>query len=434
MFIVILVIVLVIIVLGQLMKINDYSQKLRNKDEANLTEGETKFNAVLAGLFYIALMISSTYLFIVYGGKPGLGESASIQGEQIDTLFAANWALLLFVFYITQTLLFVFAIKYRYNKDRKATFFSHSNRLELIWTIVPTVALAGIIIWGLTVWNRVTAPTENATVIEIYAKQFDWTVRYSGEDNKLGNSDFKMITSKNPLGVVTTNLIDNKQVVWENEILKLEESIENSSLIPDVTVSEMKSKVARLKRQIRRLAPLKAIQTAENDKTAEDDVIVKELYLVKGKTYEFKFRARESIHSAYFPHFRAQMNCVPGMITRTSFTPSITTADKRKEPLIAENFKKINKDRAEKGLEEEEFNYILLCNKICGASHYKMKMIVTVVTQPEFDVWYKKQKSTKNFSKLVGLETKVEKEENPSSIVVDTNQVIVEKIVATAAH
>ena len=234
-FIIILVIVLVLIVLGQLMKINDYSQKLRNKDEADVTEGETKFNAFLAGLFYVVFMISSTYLFIVYGGKPGLGEPASLQGEEIDMLFSANWVLLIFVFYVTQSLLFIFLIKYRYDKNRKATFFSHSNRLELIWTVIPTIALAGIIIWGLTVWNRVTEQSEDATVIEIYAKQFDWTVRYSGEDNTLGNFDFKMISSKNPLGVVTTDLIDSKKEEWENEIKELNHSIDNSSLIPDLS-------------------------------------------------------------------------------------------------------------------------------------------------------------------------------------------------------
>jgi len=404
-FIIILIIVLVIIVLGQLMKMSEFSQKLRNKNEADLTEGESKFNAILFGLFYVALMISSTYLFFAYGAKPGLGKAASVHGESVDFLFTVNWWLLLPVYYITQTLLFFFVIKYRYDKDRKATFFSHSNKLELIWTIVPTVALAGIIIFGLVEWNKITEPPENAKVIEIYAKQFDWTARYSGEDNKLGKSDFKLISSKNPLGIVTTDLIDSRQTEWETEIKELNKKIENSDLIPDASISDMKSKVAKLKRQIRRLEPLRAIQKAENaDLDGLDDVIVKELYLIKGQTYEFKFRARESIHSAYFPHFRAQINCVPGMTTRFSFTPSITTAEKRKEKVIAENFKKINEDRVAKGLEEEEFDYILLCNKICGGSHYKMKMIVTVVeNQTEFDAWYNKQKDKKSFSKIMGL-------------------------------
>ena len=30
----------------------------------------------------------------------------------------------------------------------------------------------------------------SAKYIEIHSKQFGWTARYSGEDNKLGKSDF----------------------------------------------------------------------------------------------------------------------------------------------------------------------------------------------------------------------------------------------------
>jgi cytochrome c oxidase subunit 2 len=34
-----------------------------------------------------------------------------------------------------------------------------------------------------------------------------------------------------------------------------------------------------------------------------------------------------------------------------------------------------------------EFNYILLCNKICGKSHSMMNMPVYVGSQEEFDAW-----------------------------------------------
>ena len=83
-FLIIIVIVLVIITAAQLMKVYEHSSRLRNKDEADVTEGETKFNAGMLLVFYLALMISSTYLFIVYGARPGLGPSASEHGVEID--------------------------------------------------------------------------------------------------------------------------------------------------------------------------------------------------------------------------------------------------------------------------------------------------------------------------------------------------------------
>ena len=40
-----------------------------------------------------------------------------------------------------------------------------------------------------------------------------------------------------------------------------------------------------------------------------------------------------------------------------------------------------------------KFDYILLCNKICGAAHYNMHMKVVVDSQKGFYAWLKKQKA-----------------------------------------
>jgi cytochrome c oxidase subunit 2 len=63
------------------------------------------------------------------------------------------------------------------------------------------------------------------------------------------------------------------------------------------------------------------------------------------------------------------MNCVPGMITQFNFVPKYTTAEMRE---ITGN---------------DEFEYILLCNKICGAAHYNMQMKITVVSEEEYQNW-----------------------------------------------
>ena len=121
---------------------------------------------------------------------------------------------------------------------------------------------------------------------------------------------------------------------------------------------------------IRLLHQMKAKHDSSIDKLAKDDFIVKDtLYLCKGKEYEFNFRSKDVIHSAYFPHFRAQMNTVPGMTTRFKFTPDKTTAEMRVERDV------------------EDFDYVLYCNKICGGSHYKMKMIIVVLEEDAYNVW-----------------------------------------------
>ena len=126
-----------------------------------------------------------------------------------------------------------------------------------------------------------------------------------------------------------------------------------------------------------------------------------------GKEIQFKMRSQDVLHSAYMPHFRAQMNCVPGMITEFAFTPNKTTEQMRMEPEIVSKVRKINEIRdaknkdliaqGEEVLEPYVFDYLLLCNKICGASHYNMQIKIIVETENEFNSWIESQQTFSQF-------------------------------------
>jgi cytochrome c oxidase subunit 2 len=89
---------------------------------------------------------------------------------------------------------------------------------------------------------------------------------------------------------------------------------------------------------------------------------------------KFNFGARDVLHSAYMPHFRAQMNCVPGMPTTFWFTPTITTDEMR----VKTN--------------DPKFDYLLLCAKICGTAHYNMQVKIVVVDDAAYATWLATQK------------------------------------------
>ncbi|MDV7186926.1 cytochrome c oxidase subunit II [Lutibacter sp. TH_r2] len=283
------------------------------------------------GVFFYALMI---FCFVKYSVIL-LPEAASIEGENYDLLYAITMILILVVQAITQFLLFYFSFKYRGIKGRKALFYADSHKLEMIWTVVPAITLAGLVLYGLFVWNDVmdTSDAENPLIVEVYAKQFSWEARYAGDDNELGLANVRNIKGINTMGV-------------------------------DMT-----------------------------DKNALDDVPVRELHLPKGRKVIFKFRSQDVLHSAYMPHFRAQMNCVPGMVTQFAFTPKYTTEEMRLNEETIAKVNGINKIRAEKGEDPYEFDYLLLCNKICGASHYNMQMKIVVQEEADFNAWIKEQKT-----------------------------------------
>ena len=335
------VLVLVAIAIWQMTKIFELSQ-IKAVDSQIANDRDNKYNGYLLFIFLIFIYGITIFSFWKYG-KVLLPEAASAHGGEYDNLMFVSMAIIFFVQTITQALLHYFGYKYRGQKGKKALFYADNDRLEFIWTIIPVIVLAGLILWGLYTWTSIMDinDEDDPLVVELYAQQFNWTARYAGADNVLGGANVRMID------------------IDKANILGLDES----------------------------------------DSYAKDDIIVKELHLPVGRKVNFKMRSQDVLHSAYMPHFRAQMNCVPGMTTQFSFTPTITTAAMRETPDVMAKVERTNEIRAKKaaaGVENSdpwEFDYILLCNKICGKSHYNMQMKIIVEEEEEYNKWLAEQQT-----------------------------------------
>jgi len=383
-FIIVLVVVLAVIAIAQLLRVYEQVSLLKGKKEEDISEKDNHLNANLMLVFMVAFYAFFIWLTVEYGGNNfGKGPAASDIARHSRWLLNINWAILISVFFLTNTLLFVFAWKYYYREDRKATWFPHDNKLELIWTVVPTIVLAVIIVLGLKTWFNVMdkheatddmAFSEQPINVEIMAEQFNFKVRYAGADNKLGQSDYKLITANNAVGVVTTSLIDsslNGIDGFDMKIEDLEGQLKRQrAYLPDWKVEELESKIIRFNRLKRRLMALSEdikTDTSENwDMVAGNDIMDDELFLIKNKRYNFVYRSKDVIHSAYFPHFESQMNMVPGQTTYQGFTPVITTEEMRDT------------------MDNQDFDFVLVCNKICGGGHSGMKAKITVGTRVDF--------------------------------------------------
>jgi len=334
------ILVLIGISVWQIAKIFELSQaKKENTQIAN--DNDNRYNGQL--MFAFLLFIYGITLFSFWKwGEVLLPEAASEHGTEYDNLMWISFAIIFFVQTITQALLHYFAYKYHGKKGQKAFFYADNDRLEAIWTIIPVITLAGLILYGLYTWTDIMSVEENeeALVVELYAQQFNWKARYAGQDGVLGDANVRFLQDfdgRNLVGIDAT------------------------------------------------------------DPNGLDDVVVQELHLPVGREVIFKMRSQDVLHSAYMPFFRAQMNCVPGMITEFAFTPNKTTTEMRSAPEVVAKVKKINKIRAEnskklvakgeEALDPYVFDYLLLCNKICGASHYNMQMKIVVETPEEFEEW-----------------------------------------------
>lgn len=372
--IILLVIVLGAIAIAQLVRVYELSSKLRKTGEHEISSRDNHFNAKMMFGFVIALFASVIYLFTTYGWT-GRGEAASVGGVEMDWLLKLNFAIIIAVFFFTNFLLFYFTYKYVKKPGVPAYYYPHNNKLELLWTVVPAVVLAVIIILGLRTWNNLTGPSgSDAIKVELFSKQFDWTARYAGVDNKLGKYDYKLTSDNNELALLTSYTIDSSIVLMEKGvggISDIKKLLNNrDTVLADSVLNVLKTTLSRKERLLRLLYQMKNNHDPKLDLLAADDIIQKDtLYLCVNKEYEMTFRAKDVIHSAFFPHFRAQMNTVPGLTTRMKFTPTITTEEMRKKK------------------KDDKFNYILMCNKICGGAHYKMKMIVVVKDEASYKDW-----------------------------------------------
>jgi cytochrome c oxidase subunit 2 len=401
-FVIIIAVALFFIALVQLMKIYDLAAKVRgNKSQEKVTRGENMLMANLMLVFMVAFFGFIIWLIFKYGANAGLYKAASEHGEKLDWLLMINWYIILPVFFFTNSLLFIFSWRYYHREERKALYYPHNNKLELVWTILPAIALAIIIVFGIRTWNDIMYNKEKGQVVEVYAYQFGWLVRYAGVDNQLGEANYKLVSSTNPLGVITDKSINDTYEEIDKKVSNIDQELKGNRnangdlLIPKSKADKKLEELERLKRRKYRIEA--AIDKGESNATAystsDDDVVVQELHLVKDQPYTFIFRSKDVIHCPWLPHFRAQINAVPGMETSFKLTPTITTKEMRTMPEVQEHYKNINEIHNERkrriGEEEEKvlFDYVLLCNKICGAGHSNMQLKVIVETQEEFENW-----------------------------------------------
>ncbi len=247
-------------------------------EESEYLGAPDKFNSANGvGLFafWIISIVGIIWSFIVYK-KDFLPEASSVHGKETDYWFWVSMIVIMIGFFIVNTFLFLFSYLYRHNKNRKVTFYTHNNNLEIIWTTVPAIVMAGLVFSGLRVWTKITSEAPaNAEQIDIMGKQFGWTVRYAGvDDNQFGKYNYKLMDDAggNPMGV-----------------------------------------------------------DFSDPNSFDDFSNASEMHIPKGKPVLLKIRARDVLHSVFIPHMRVKMDAVPGMPTKFWFVADKSTADMRAE-------------------------------------------------------------------------------------------------------
>ena len=256
----------------QIAKASEYVSVL--KGEKKSFEQSNRVNAFLMVVFLVLGLIGVWWCNKLFYQKTLLVQpSASDHGEKIDMMLWITIAITGFVFFLTQILLFWFAYKYQYKDTKKAFYYPHNNKLEVLWTTVPAIFLCVLVGFGLFYWFQITGEApENSLKVEVTGQQFSWTFRYPGKDDNFGKKYFRKIDANNQLGLI-----------WD-------------------------------------------------DPATKDDIVVNQtMYVIKGRPVKLIIGSKDVIHDVGLPHFRLKMDAVPGTPTTMWFTPLYTTEEMKQK-------------------------------------------------------------------------------------------------------
>lgn len=169
-----------------------------------------------------------------------------------------------FVFVAVNLFLAYCVYKFRYKKGRLAHYEPENKKLEIWLSVLTSIGVAAMLAPGLYVWADFINPPEDADIVEVVGKQWQWSYRFPGEDGKLGTVDTRHTTTANPFG-----------------------------MNPD-------------------------------DPHGQDDVLVMgDLHLPIDRPVKMLLRSQDVLHDFAVAQFRVKMDLVPGHVTSLWFTPTV---------------------------------------------------------------------------------------------------------------
>lgn len=270
-----------------------------------------------------------------------LPTDVSTTGAPVDQLFNGILYLTGAVNIAVFVLLVIFLVQYRYRPGRQAKFIHGNNKLEIAWTLIPTVILALIAAVSQTTWARIKYTSQmpshgEAIEVEVVARQFAWYTHYAGKDNKLGTRQFELIS---------------RNAKEASEQIGLDRASAG----------------------------------------AKDDIVTPIMVIPVNRKIYIHLTSIDVIHSFFLPNFRIKQDAMPGLNGRVWIEATKTSA---------EVIGTVDPDNAlpiEKLLGYAK-PYDIVCAELCGQGHYTMRGQLYVVSEEIYEKWlqseYKKQLDT----------------------------------------
>lgn len=264
-------------------------------------------------------------------------EDVSTHGHEIDLIFNV----ILYLTGITCIGVFaamiIFLVKYRHNEGRHATFIHGNNKLETVWTLIPTVLMALIAAFSQTTWSKVkyvnAMPTgDDVVYVDIIGKQFKWYFHYPGADGEFGARRMDLI---------------------------------------DLNASQ----------------PAEIIGL-DREGAGRDDVVLDKMVIPVNRKVRSRITSVDVLHSFFLPNFRVKQDAVPGLdgniwLEATKTSAEVVGRDPN-FPLLS-----FDEDTYEDVFITDAKPFDVICAELCGNGHYTMRGLLFVVTEAQYEKFIK---------------------------------------------
>jgi cytochrome c oxidase subunit 2 len=98
-----------------------------------------------------------------------------------------------------------------------------------------------------------------------------------------------------------------------------------------------------------------------DDPAGKDDLVIPTLVVPVDRHLNLSLKAKDVTHNFFVPEMRLKQDTVPGLVVNLHFKPT-----------------RIGK-------------YEIACSELCGLGHYKMRSYMEVLSQADYDRWWKQQ-------------------------------------------
>jgi len=114
--------------------------------------------------------------------------SSTIAGE-VDALFYFIFytSLVLFLIVIGAAAYFIFRYRRRDGKAELTSGISHNTKLEILWTVIPTILVFIVFVWGFKTFMKMHVAPKDALEVKATGQKWFWTFDYPNGANSLND-------------------------------------------------------------------------------------------------------------------------------------------------------------------------------------------------------------------------------------------------------